>query len=74
MTVIEGQQDWARAPTAGASLLGALVIVARHRGIHLSQAQLRRDHQITADDPAPRRATAARARQWAEGTGHTAGL
>jgi len=40
MTMIEGQQDWARAPTAGASLLGALVIVARHRGIHLSQAQL----------------------------------
>jgi len=53
MTMIEGQQDWARAPTAGASLLGALVIVARHRGIHLSQAQLRRDHQITADGPAP---------------------
>jgi len=53
MTMIEGQQDWARAPTAGASLLGALVIAARHRGIHLSQAQLRRDHRIGADGPAP---------------------
>ena len=34
------------APQAGSSLLGAMVIVARHRGIHLSQAQLRRDHRL----------------------------
>jgi subfamily B ATP-binding cassette protein HlyB/CyaB len=38
-------------PGAAASLLGALVIVARHRGIHLSQTQLRRDHRLTAGEP-----------------------
>ena len=32
------------------SLLGSLVIVARHRGVHLSKAQLIRDHLITAGD------------------------
>jgi ATP-binding cassette subfamily B protein len=32
-------------------LLGALAIVARHRGIHLSPAQLRRDYRIAADGP-----------------------
>jgi len=32
-------------------MLGALVIAARHRGIHLSQAQLRRDHRIGPDGP-----------------------
>src|SRR5205814_3490822 len=42
-----------RAPAAGESLLGALAIAARHRGIHLSPAQLRRDHRIAADGPAP---------------------
>src|ERR1700751_1594613 len=42
-----------RAPAAGAALLGALAIVARHRGIHLSPTQLRRDHRIPADGPAP---------------------
>ena len=36
---------------SGASLLGALVIVARHRGIHLSEAQLRRDHLVGPDGP-----------------------
>src|SRR5690348_1294231 len=38
-----------------ASLLGALVIVARHRGIHLSQTQLRCDHRLAADEPSPER-------------------
>ena len=31
---------------AAPSLLGSLVIAARHRGIHLSTAQLIRDHQL----------------------------
>ena len=38
---------------AGDSLLEALVIVARHRGIHLNQTQLRRDHQLGPVDPSP---------------------
>jgi subfamily B ATP-binding cassette protein HlyB/CyaB len=53
MTSIDGQRQCARAPAAGASLLAALAIVARHRGIHLGQAQLRRDHRIAADGPTP---------------------
>ncbi|MBV8507915.1 MAG: peptidase domain-containing ABC transporter, partial [Alphaproteobacteria bacterium] len=53
MTSIDGQPDCSRAPAAGAALLGALAIVARHRGIHLSPAQLRRDHRIAADGPTP---------------------
>ena len=53
MTVIDTPGDCARAPGAGDSLLGALVIAARQRGIHLSQAQLRRDHRIAADGPTP---------------------
>ena len=36
--------------SATGSLLGSLVIVARHRGVHLSTAQLVRDHQLTAGD------------------------
>ena len=36
---------------APASLLAALVILARYRGIHLSQTQLRRDHRLTAGEP-----------------------
>ncbi|HEV8678585.1 MAG TPA: hypothetical protein VGQ90_04350, partial [Stellaceae bacterium] len=32
------------------SLLGSLVIVARHRGVHLSKAQLIRDHLLHAGD------------------------
>jgi len=32
------------------SLLGSLVIVARHRGVHLSKDQLIRDHQLDAGD------------------------
>src|SRR5579863_2693764 len=35
---------------ATGSLLGSLVIVARHRGVHLSQEQLIRDHQLKAGD------------------------
>ena len=35
----------------GASILEALVIVARHRGIHLSQTQLRRDHRLGPGEP-----------------------
>jgi ATP-binding cassette subfamily B protein len=38
---------------AGDSLLEALVIVARHRGIHLNQTQLRRDHRLGPGDPSP---------------------
>ena len=32
-------------------MLGALVIAARHRGIHLSETQLRRDHRVGSDGP-----------------------
>src|SRR5260370_33881079 len=39
-------------PKGGSSLLGAMVIVARHRGIHLSEAQLRRDHRLGPGEPA----------------------
>ena len=54
MTGIDSLQDCSAAPatqlpatsSGGASLLGALVIVARHRGMHLSEAQLRRDHRV----------------------------
>jgi len=53
MTSIDGPLDCNRVPAAGTALLGALAIVARHRGIHLSPAQLRRDHRIAADGPAP---------------------
>jgi ATP-binding cassette, subfamily B, bacterial HlyB/CyaB len=35
---------------ATGSLLGSLVIVARHRGVHLSREQLIRDHQLSAGD------------------------
>src|SRR5579863_1526510 len=35
---------------ATGSLLGSLVIVARHRGVHLSKEQLIRDHQLKAGD------------------------
>jgi ATP-binding cassette subfamily B protein len=41
-------------PGAGveaASMLGALAIVARHRGIHLSPAQLRREHRLGSGEP-----------------------
>jgi subfamily B ATP-binding cassette protein HlyB/CyaB len=48
----EGQAEGGLS-AAGASLLGALVIVARHRGIHLSEAQLRRDHRIGPGGPTP---------------------
>jgi ABC-type bacteriocin/lantibiotic exporter with double-glycine peptidase domain len=41
------------ADRAQSSMLGALVIVARQRGIHLSQAHLRRDHQIGPGEPSP---------------------
>jgi ATP-binding cassette subfamily B protein len=37
--------------TGGASLLGALLIVARHRGLHLSEKQLRRDHRLGPGEP-----------------------
>jgi ATP-binding cassette subfamily B protein len=38
---------------APASLLAALVIVARYRGIHLSQTQLRRDHSLAPGEVSP---------------------
>ena len=41
------------ARAAAASLLDALVIVARHRGIHLSEKQLRRDHRLGPGEPTP---------------------
>ena len=36
------------------SLLGSLVIVARHRGVQLSKEQLIRDHQLKAGDASVR--------------------
>jgi subfamily B ATP-binding cassette protein HlyB/CyaB len=53
MTSIDGHPNSRPAPGAAAALLGALGIVARYRGVHLSPAQLRRDHRITADGPQP---------------------
>jgi len=47
----DASQPHDRAAAAGRSLLGALVIAARHRGIHLGETQLRRDHRIGADGP-----------------------
>jgi subfamily B ATP-binding cassette protein HlyB/CyaB len=41
------------ASASGTSLLGALIIAARYRGIHLSPAQLGRDHRIGPDGPTP---------------------
>ena len=43
------------ASLAAASLLRCLVIIARHHGIHLSAAQLIRDHQLGKEDPSPER-------------------
>ncbi len=43
------------ASLSAAALLGCLVIVARYRGIHLSAAQLIRDHQLGRDEPSPDR-------------------
>src|SRR5256886_8565561 len=53
MTTVAEKPECSRAPAAGAALLGALAIVARHRGVRLSPAQLRRDHRIAADGPTP---------------------
>jgi ATP-binding cassette, subfamily B, bacterial HlyB/CyaB len=43
------------ASLSAAALLGSLVIAARYRGIHLSTAQLIRDHQLSRDEPSPER-------------------
>src|SRR5258708_22002940 len=43
----------ANAPTGGASLLGSFVIAARQRGVHLSVAQLIRDHQLPSGEVSP---------------------
>src|SRR5437764_14584216 len=40
----------ANAQTGGASLLGSFVIAARQRGVHLSVAQLIRDHQLPSGE------------------------
>jgi ATP-binding cassette subfamily B protein len=53
MTALEALRDRSRVAGAGTSLLGALVIVARHRGIHLSEAQLHRDHRVEPGGPTP---------------------
>ncbi|MGC2204099.1 MAG: peptidase domain-containing ABC transporter [Stellaceae bacterium] len=45
--------DHGESSAAASSLLDALVIVARHRGMHLSEAQLRRDYRIGAAGPSP---------------------
>src|ERR1700747_2796297 len=55
MTTIGAALDCDRAPAAGAALLGALAIAARHRGIHLSPAQLRRDHRLGPAEPSPKK-------------------
>src|SRR6516162_10103097 len=51
MSSVDHLQTRVQASAAGSLMLGALVIAARHRGIHLSQAQLRRDHRIGPDGP-----------------------
>src|SRR6516162_8226446 len=43
------------ASLSAAALLGCLVIAARYRGVHLSVAQLIRDHQLGRDEPSPAR-------------------
>ena len=43
------EQSGAREP--GISMLGVLAIVARHRGINLSPAQLRREHRLGPGEP-----------------------
>jgi hypothetical protein len=35
----------------GATMLGALAIVSRYRGVHLSPVQLRRDHRLGPGEP-----------------------
>src|SRR2546423_5010611 len=40
----------ANAQTGGSSLLGSFVIAARQRGVHLSVAQLIRDHQLASGE------------------------
>jgi ATP-binding cassette, subfamily B, bacterial HlyB/CyaB len=47
--------DESTASLSAAALLGCLVIAARYRGIHLSAAQLIRDHQLGRDEPSPDR-------------------
>jgi ATP-binding cassette, subfamily B, bacterial HlyB/CyaB len=51
MADVDETQTQDLAAAAGKSLLAALVIVARHRGVHLSETQLRRDHLIGSDGP-----------------------
>ena len=51
MALFSETQTEDKASAIGKSLLDALVIAARHRGVHLSQAQLRRDHRLGADGP-----------------------
>jgi len=51
MTAVDELQAQSAASGAGASLLDALVIVARYRGLHLSAPQLRRDHLIGREGP-----------------------
>jgi len=51
MIAVDEVQAHSAASGAGASLLDALVLVARYRGIHLSTTQLRRDHLIGRDGP-----------------------
>jgi ATP-binding cassette, subfamily B, bacterial HlyB/CyaB len=48
-----GEFSGAETDPAAASLLEALTIVARHRGVNLSLEQLRRDHRLGPDGPAP---------------------
>jgi ATP-binding cassette, subfamily B, bacterial HlyB/CyaB len=43
----------ANAQTGGSSLLGSFVIAARQRGVHLSVAQLIRDHQLPSGEVSP---------------------
>src|SRR5439155_11588018 len=58
MTLISGaatsdgaEPEQSGADKAGISMLGALAIVARHRGINLSPAQLRREHRLGPGEP-----------------------
>jgi ATP-binding cassette, subfamily B, bacterial HlyB/CyaB len=51
MIASDESQDQSAVSSARASLLDALIVVARHRGIHLSQTQLRRDHRIGPGGP-----------------------
>lgn len=54
LTTLSAETDQETIPTSS-SLLGALVIVARYRGLHLSVAELVRDYRLGSGEPSVER-------------------